>query len=122
MRDEQSPFKDMLDAYSLKLGNYGNYLVIFLILLIPFRRYLEYLGLIECSIESENNLYGFRSNNACTMGSSYVEFITTFFEMIIVCITLVIALIPEALPLAFGVCIRAYSKLNIISTERKILF
>ena len=112
----------MLDAYSLKLGNYGNYLVIFLILLIPFRRYLEYLGLIECSIDSISQSYRSQTLNACTMASSYVEFITTFFEMIIVCITLVIALIPEALPLAFGVCIRAYSKLNIISTERKILF
>jgi hypothetical protein len=46
IRDERSPFKDMLSAYSLKLGNYGNYLVIFLILLIPIRRFLEYKGLI----------------------------------------------------------------------------
>jgi magnesium-transporting ATPase (P-type) len=42
--------------------------------------------------------------------------------MIIVCLTLVIALIPEALPLAFGVCIRAYSKLDIISKDKNILF
>lgn len=42
--------------------------------------------------------------------------------MIIVCITLVIALIPEALPLAFGVCIRAYSKLDVISDKKRIIF
>lgn len=53
IRDEQSPFKDMLSNYSLKLGNYGNYLVICLILLIPFRQYLEYKGVIECSIQQD---------------------------------------------------------------------
>jgi magnesium-transporting ATPase (P-type) len=52
IRDEKSPFKDMLSAYSLKLGNYGNYLVIFLIALIPFRRFLEAKGIIECSIDN----------------------------------------------------------------------
>ena len=119
MRDERSPFKDMLGSYSLKLGNYGNYLVVFLIALIPLRRFFEYEGLIECSIEPDPNLLG---DNPCKMSSSYVEFIAAFFQMIIVCLTLVIALIPEALPLAFGVCIRAYSKLDIISEKKKILF
>ena len=121
IRDEKSPFKDMLSAYSLKLGNYGNYLVIFLIALIPFRRFLEAKGIIECSIDNEDLLLG-AGVNQCKMSTSYVEFITIFFQMIIVCLTLVIALIPEALPLAFGVCIRAYSKLDIISKDRNILF
>ena len=111
----------MLHNYSLKLGHYGNYLVIILICLIPIRRFLEYKGIMECSIKP-TMMDPYNIDNPCRVKSSYIQFVTTFFEMIIVCITLVIALIPEALPLAFGVCIRAYSKLDIISVQRNIIF
>ena len=53
------------------------------------------------------------------MGDSninYVTFIDAFLKMVIVCITLVVAIIPEALPLAFGVTINTYSKQAIMSS------
>jgi magnesium-transporting ATPase (P-type) len=56
--------------------------------------------------------------NPC-MGDSninYVSFIDAFLKMVIVCITLVVAIIPEALPLAFGVTINTYSKQAIMSS------
>jgi hypothetical protein len=49
IRDEQSPFRDMLQTYSMKLGHYGNILVIILLILIPIRRWLEYKGIFACS-------------------------------------------------------------------------
>lgn len=79
-----------------------------------FRSYLEYYGVVKCSIPSDSP-----DTNLCKQQNSisYVTVIETFLKMVIVCITLVVAIIPEALPLAFGVTVNTYSKQAIMSTD-----
>lgn len=111
MKDEQSSFRDQLNRYSEKIGQYGAFLVVILILFIPLRLFCEYKNWIACSEENGDCTNPDRYNNI------YQQLILEILLQVIVCITIVVAIIPEALPLAFGVTINTYMKQTIMSTK-----
>jgi hypothetical protein len=78
IRDEQSPFKDMLQTYSMKLSYYGNILVIILLCLIPARNWLENKGIFECSY-SPNDEDIRLGRNPCSYVESFSETMEIFF-------------------------------------------
>mmetsp|Transcript_28011 Transcript_28011/g.42352 ORF Transcript_28011/g.42352 Transcript_28011/m.42352 type:complete len:335 (-) Transcript_28011:1052-2056(-) len=119
LNDDTSPLKDMFHRYSLKMGAYSNYVVLALIMFVPMRRGLEYFDIMKCNLGSELDDEGL---NPCQSRNIQDKFIERFFQMIIVCITLVIALIPEAMHLAFVISIYFYSKEDDIGKDADIIF
>jgi len=53
LNNETSHLRRMFARYSLKLGSYSNYIVILIILIVPFRRLLEFFNLIPCPLGDE---------------------------------------------------------------------
>ena len=108
LKDEDTPFKDKLMAYILSIGYYGNIIMLLLILTIFLRKYLEYLGVIPCSMPDNKD-----GSNACVNNKSMQNlryFLSHFFKILVVCISLVIALIPEAISLSVIICLASYTK------------
>jgi len=104
--DEQVEFKDLLDSYSIRIGKIANLIGILFFTGMMVRYYLEMTNKLPVYHEH---------------GRTKADMFAFILRCIIISITLVISIIPEAISLAVIYCLSEYSSLMMFKNG-KIVF
>lgn len=105
--NEENELKDILDAYTMKVGTYAYWISLLFLVLMVAREALEEHGVIESFTREERN--------------SKAEKLHYFLNVFMYAIVLIVVIVPGALPLSVVYCLSEYSNLELFD-QGKIIF
>ena len=117
LEKKKTPFKEVLEKYSHRMGGYTNKIVLMLIILIIIRATLEWLGILQ-----SGGMGGDSDGEQPDLAEFLTKLISKVLKMVTVYIALIIALLPEAVTMAFAACIVSYTEDEALSETFKIMF